>query len=156
MNPFLNEVVSSLNPTLKPSPHQVLVECPVDFVVENHAGALFQIITNLILNGHLHAFRPDEPGTIILRSVVVPAEGAAFLLSVRDNGMGMAPDIQDKIFEPFFTTSRMQGGTGLGLSIVAALVKTLGGTITVQSQPGQGSTFSVCLPLVAPDQTPEV
>ncbi len=152
MSPFLNEVVSSLAPTLKPYPHRVSVDCPVDFVVENHAGALFQIVTNLVLNAHLHAFPPDGAGNIVVQSEVAPDDREAFLLSVRDDGTGMDPGIQEKIFEPFFTTSRTRGGTGLGLSIVASLVNTLGGTIEVHSRLGQGSVFDLRLPLVAPDQ----
>ena len=65
-----------------------------------------------------------------------------------DDGKGMSPEVQAKVFEPFFTTARARGGTGLGLHIVFNLVsQTLSGTIRCESQPGQGTTFTMTIPL---------
>jgi len=72
--------------------------------------------------------------------------GAYLLLTISDTGEGMAPDIIQNIFQPFFTTKELRGGTGLGLSTSLDIVKTHGGFITVKSQLGQGSQFSVYLP----------
>lgn len=78
-------------------------------------------------------------------------EGKA-LLTVSDNGIGMDAATQEKIFEPFFTTKETRQGTGLGLSIVYSLVNEMKGEISVNSKPGEGSTFTVSIPLIATGQ----
>ncbi len=67
-------------------------------------------------------------------------------LSVTDSGLGIAPDVLPHIFEPFFSTKPADQGTGLGLASTYGIVRQLGGTITVASEPGRGATFRVCLP----------
>jgi signal transduction histidine kinase len=68
------------------------------------------------------------------------------LIEVSDNGSGISPQHMDRLFEPFFTTKPIGEGTGLGLSISYSLVQQLGGNISVRSQSGAGTVFSIRLP----------
>lgn len=131
---------------------QVLIHQANTGMVHADQGQLEQVILNLAANAR-DAMPNGGILTIKLEDYVssgsrpqVPA-GDYVLLSVVDTGIGMDPDTQSRIFEPFFTTKR--SGSGLGLSTVYGIVKQSGGHITVESQLGIGSTFSIYLPLVA-------
>lgn len=76
------------------------------------------------------------------------AAGPHAVISVTDTGEGMPPEVMERIFDPFFSTREVGRGTGLGLSIVQGVATTHGGALSVQSQPGAGSTFSLFLPLM--------
>jgi signal transduction histidine kinase len=106
---------------------------------------LEQVITNLIENAI--AFGPGKPIRIRLQATSEKAR-----LTVRDEGIGIAPNDQSRIFERFerAVSSRSHGGFGFGLYICRTIVEALGGTIFVQSEPGRGSTFTVELPLSGP------
>ncbi len=75
-------------------------------------------------------------------------------LSVEDTGNGIPPDIIDKIFEPYFTTKATGEGTGMGLALVHGIVKSHGGEIYAESEPGKGAVFHVLLPIVEEEVTP--
>lgn len=87
--------------------------------------------------------------------------GSYVRLTVRDTGDGMPPEVVERIFEPFFTTKGVGEGTGMGLAIVHGIVTSYGGAVTVESIPGEGSTFIVDLPRMAetvetvPSESPE-
>jgi signal transduction histidine kinase/ActR/RegA family two-component response regulator len=85
-----------------------------------------------------------EPGPSVLLEDTTPREYLRLL--VRDTGIGMSPAVMRRMFEPFFTTREAGAGSGMGLAVVYGIVKDLGGTITVESEPGVGSIFSVLLP----------
>ena len=117
-----------------------------------------QVLTNLCTNA-AHAMR-EKGGTldIALSDFSVSpsngdphgiAPGLYMRLTVRDTGVGIPREIVDKIFDPFFTTKKVGEGTGLGLSVVMGIVKQSQGYITVESEPGKGSTFTVYFPKVA-------
>lgn len=115
-----------------------------------------QVLLNLVTNAY-HAMQ-NQGGIleVSLEMINVDAqlarrhlnlnEGLYVRLSVSDTGCGMDQEIKERIFEPFFTTKSVGKGSGLGLSVVHGIVINLGGEITVYTEPGKGSTFSVYLP----------
>jgi len=72
--------------------------------------------------------------------------GSYVVLEIEDTGSGMPPDVVARAFEPFFTTKGGTGGTGLGLSMVYGFAKQSGGTVTIDSKPGRGTTVRMFLP----------
>ncbi len=150
----IDEIVLTLTPSLKNRPVTIEKHIETDFTLDSFPGEIGQIITNLIDNALIHAFDADQHGTITVHLDAAPGRNDAILLEVRDNGRGMTDDVLDHVFDPFFTTRMGNGGTGLGLSITANAVNSLlGGTISATSTPGEGTTFRVIVPLVAPEHT---
>jgi two-component system, OmpR family, sensor kinase len=121
----------------------VTVDVPDEVFARGDADRLLQVLRNLLDN----AVRYTPAGTPV--SVAVRAlPGAQVELTVTDQGPGMGPDTASKIFERFYrgNETRGPGGSGLGLSIVRSIVEAHGGTVTVQTAPGEGSRFTVTLP----------
>jgi len=109
-----------------------------------YPGSLSQVILNLLSNAQRYAY--TEGGQVELG---LAAEGADFVLTVRDFGAGIPPENLPKVFDAFFTTGRSKGGTGLGLTIVQNLVTSLmKGAISIVSEVGQGTTVVVRVPQV--------
>ncbi|TFW31491.1 response regulator [Massilia horti] len=146
----VQRVLDSLSQTFEPMARQkdlafeVTVAPGVPDLLRTDRQRLEQVLKNLLSN----AFKFTEQGSVTLAVGVTPEGWIQF--AVRDSGIGIAPDQQDRIFDAFHqadgTTSRRFGGTGLGLSISRDLATLLGGTLTVHSIPGQGSTFTLSLP----------
>ncbi len=126
---------------------------------------LNQILLNLASNA-AHAMR--ETGGVMevgLRDVRLGEQargqyqdltpGDYLVLTVRDTGHGIEPDILDRIFDPYFTTKEHGQGTGMGLSVVHGIAKSHKGASRVESRPGEGATFEVYLPLVEGDSEPD-
>jgi len=144
----VNEILHTLQPSLKRFAHRIALDIPVDIAMDSQPGALGQVVINLVNNAYLHAFEQISDGVLTIRVRVV---GTWVHMVFEDNGVGIAPDNLHKLFEPFFSTKIGKGGTGLGLAIVHNLVtKTLGGVIRVSSTPGQGTRFEIELPQTLP------
>ena len=121
--------------------------------VKADVGQMEQVVMNLVLNARdampmggriFIATSREEKGS--------PTERLPFMrLTVQDEGIGISREIQEHIFEPFYTTKDKKSGTGLGLSITYGIVSQCGGWMEVESEPDQGSTFSVCIPVTTED-----
>lgn len=114
---------------------------PIPPVMANR-GELNQVIMNLLVNAGQSM---DEFGEVLVTTKV---QGDQVVLSITDNGKGIEAENISKLFDPFFTTKPVGEGTGLGLSISYGIIKDHDGTIVVDSKPGQGTTFSVSLPIL--------
>jgi len=119
-------------------------------------GQLEQVVMNLVLNA---SDAMPKGGVLTLRTEDLDVSsgdthdrglpiGAYVVLTVSDTGLGMSAEVQAHVFEPFFTTKEVGKGTGLGLSTVHGIVHQSGGNLTLESTPGRGTTFRVCLPRV--------
>ncbi len=115
--------------------------------ISSDRGQLQQVFLNLLTN----AFAAVEDGGVVsLTSAPGPEEG--LLVTVKDNGCGMSEEVSKRIFDPFFSTKK-ENGTGLGLSISYGIIHKLGGSITLATQPGEGTQFTVTLPQNPPTDT---
>jgi CheY-like chemotaxis protein/signal transduction histidine kinase len=149
----INDLVSRLAQTFEPMAEQkqiffrVIKSPDLPATIDTDAQRLSQVLRNLLSN----ALKFTERGEVALEVI---ARGPHVEFAVRDTGIGIAEEHQQVIFEPFRqadgTTNRRFGGTGLGLSISRELARLLGGKITLESKPGQGSIFRLLMPIAAP------
>jgi two-component system cell cycle sensor histidine kinase/response regulator CckA len=129
------------------------------WTVEVDRGQIEQVLLNLLIN----AWQAMPNGGDLLvetRNIMLDQEytqrfsapaGKYVQISIKDSGIGMDKTIQEKIFDPFFTTKEKDLGTGLGLASTYGIVKNHGGIIEVESEPGQGATFTIFLPFSGKD-----
>jgi two-component system NtrC family sensor kinase len=110
-------------------------------VIKTDINQMKQVIVNL-LNNAKDAI--EGSGKIIIETAFINDK---VLISVTDNGVGIPEDKINKIFLPFFTTKPVGKGTGLGLSVSFSIIKNLGGSISVESELGKGTTFTIELPV---------
>ena len=141
------KVVERFKPVAERKGLKVTVRAEPHLIVHTDPEALMQILSNLLDN----AVKYTEQGEIsVIAEQVETANGYWVAIHVRDTGIGIPPEHLSRIFERFYRVdkarSRQQGGFGLGLSIAKHLAESLGGKITVQSEVGKGSIFTVWLP----------
>jgi PAS domain S-box-containing protein len=146
LDALVREIVEQLEGQPRASGVTLRAEVPAfPVAMETDARLLRQILINLAGN----AIRFTQQGQVVVSLVVDPATQRPRRIDVVDTGIGIPLDRQRAIFEPFeqadSTTTRAYGGTGLGLSIARSLCDALGYTLTLESTPGTGSTFSVVL-----------
>ena len=149
------ELLTSVGPLLRKSGHAVSVDCPPDLELDSYPGSLGQVLTNLIMNAVVHAYPAGAAGRLTIQATQPSPHSVRIVFA--DDGMGIAPEHLGKIFDPFFTTGRDRGSTGLGLHIVYNLVTgRLQGTISVDSRLGEGTRFTIDLPMVAETTSDQV
>jgi PAS domain S-box-containing protein len=165
LGPLVQEALKMLRSSL-PATIQVITHIPHhESPVLADPTQVQQVLMNLCTNA-AQAMHPEggrlkvelfkeelKAGDIAASWDIEP--GKYMVLEVSDTGGGMKPEMLDKIFEPYYTTKEPGEGTGLGLAVVHGIVTTHGGVIDVSSQPGQGSTFRIYLPVSSETTTQE-
>ncbi|MCK5295434.1 MAG: response regulator [Alphaproteobacteria bacterium] len=130
-------------------------------LVRVDTGQFDQVIINLAVNardamsgGGTLTVRTEKStfDEMIESNTEIVPKGECVAIEVSDTGSGIPKDIADRIFEPFFTTKERGHGTGLGLSTVYGIIRQTGGFITVNSEAGEGTTFTICLPKYDADE----
>jgi len=129
---------------LKRTKHLISIHCDEALEMNTNAGALSQIISNLVLNSVKHGFDNIEKGAIDIR--IVEKKGI-IVFQYRDNGKGLNEKDMQRLFDPFFTTKRGEGGSGLGTHLIFNLVtSSLQGKLTAKSQVGKGLSYTINFP----------
>jgi len=157
IQPVIKEAVKLIRSTIPTS-------IEIKQYISNDCGAIkvdptqiHQVVMNLATNAY-HAME-DTGGElkVNLKEIELGEQdlpnpdmepGPYACLTVADSGTGINQDMREKIFDPFFTTKELGKGTGMGLSVIHGIVQSIGGSIHVNSEPGKGSEFHVCLPVV--------
>jgi two-component system NtrC family sensor kinase len=147
INEILNETVTFLESYARTNNIAIEKELGIDLpIIASDHAQLQQVFLNLITNA---IDEIGKDGLVCVSSLRINSDIA---VSVRDNGQGIPKEYQARVFEPFFTTKPGGRGTGLGLSITHNIVQNMGGTITLESEKGKGTTFTVRLPIVVPEK----
>ena len=147
---FMNDVTTLVRPSLRSDIELVTEISDQLWPVDADAGALELAILNFAFNAR-DAMKDGGTLKISAHNVVLDGEpdglkGEHVALQVSDTGSGMSPETLERVFEPFFTTKSFGEGTGLGLSQVFGFAKQIGGAVAVESEPGEGATFTLYLP----------
>ncbi len=151
LSEVVDEILLTLQPTLRRTPYKVRSEIAAGVAMDSYPGPLGQVLTNLLTNALVHGFEGCSKGLIEITGG--PGDEGEVCLTIADDGMGIPPELLDRVFDPFVTSKLGRGGTGLGLHIVWNTVTVvLGGSISVDSTPGQGTRFRIILPVIAPSQ----
>lgn len=143
---LLESTLVLLSYELKAREIAIHVDITQDFSLRGNATELSQVLLNILMNG---AQAIGKNGLISIN--VYPdqlGDRQAVAIAIHDSGPGVSREIQDRIFEPFFTTKAPGEGTGLGLSISYGIIQKHEGRILLSSEEGQGTTFTIVLPLI--------
>ena len=146
--PLVNDVIATIGPVAAKNGNEIIVHCPQD-IGEMHADQtrIRQALLNLVSNAN----KFTEHGSVTVDVARVMSKGSEEItIAVRDTGIGMSPEQIGRLFQEFVqadpSTTRKYGGTGLGLAISRRFCQMMGGDISVESQLGKGSTFTIRLP----------
>ena len=160
LTPFVKEIVKFLGRTIPENIELNLEIEPGVYLVEVDPAQFQQMLTNLVLNARdampaggtlrIRLSRSFVSGTVKCIDCNQTITGEWISVTITDTGSGIPPEVLPHIFEPFFTTKEVGAGTGLGLAQVLGIVQQHAGHMTVESQVGRGTTFSVYLPPLPP------
>ena len=150
--PLVDDVVKTIQPLAEKTGNQLLVNCPAGI------GAMFTDPTRVrqaLLNLASNANKFTDHGTVTFDVSRAARDGVDWVtIKVSDSGIGMTQEQVGRLFQDFVqadaSTTRKYGGTGLGLAITKRFCEMMGGDVTVESEQGKGSTFTICLPAQAP------
>jgi signal transduction histidine kinase/CheY-like chemotaxis protein len=155
---LIKEALKLLRATI---PSTIEIECNVTDECGPILGdptQIHQVVMNLCTNAYHAMQQTGGKLEVTLKEIDVSYEksvervgmkvGPYLELGVKDAGHGMEPEVLERIFEPYYTTKEQGKGTGLGLSVIHGIIKNHGGDISVSSQPGKGTTFTVYLPVI--------
>jgi PAS domain S-box-containing protein len=158
---IIKEAIKLLRASL-PSTIEIQQEIESEAYILGDAAQVHQIIMNLCVNaGHAMeasggvlsiSLKDEELDSDFTRQYVHLSPGRYVVLRVADTGHGIPGEIIDKVFDPYFTTKSLDKGTGLGLAVVSGIVNNYRGEITVESEVGDGTRFTLFLPAVAAEQ----
>ena len=154
--PLIAGVAKTIEPLAAKNANEVTIDCaPAIGTLYGDEMRLRQALLNLMSNAN----KFTERGTITVDARQVQEDGHDWIaIAVADTGIGMTPEQMGKLFQEFSqaeaSTGRKYGGTGLGLAISQRFCRMMGGDITVESKPGMGSTFTICLPRIAQSEQP--
>jgi len=161
VTPIVKETIKLLRASLPATIEIVHKITASSDTIMGDAGRIHQVMMNLCTNASYAIGR--EVGILEIRMTDVNADsshpdldpGHYLCLSVSDTGHGMETSVAEHIFEPYFTTKPVGEGTGLGLAVTHGIVTSFGGTISVKSEPGKGSTFDVFFPIAENEAEPK-
>ncbi|MBB3119118.1 ATP-binding protein [Pseudoduganella violacea] len=144
----VHDIAATLGRMTRMANVKVELKIPPGIALDSYPGHLEQVFNNLIVNSIVHGFDGRSEGTITIAACV---EGEHVRIDYRDDGVGIAPELQQKVFEAFYSTKFGKGGSGLGLFIVRRLLcNVLKGEVKLDSTPGAGVHFAIKLPLKVP------
>jgi PAS domain S-box-containing protein len=145
------DTTATYTPRLRRANCAATVDVPPELELDSYPGSLYQVFNNLINNALAHGFEGRDKGHI---SITARAGQDGYIdIVFRDDGVGMSEEVQRRVFDPFFTTKMGSGGTGLGMNIVYNIVTgIMGGRITIESSPGQGTAIRMTVPVCSPQR----
>lgn len=145
--PLVDDVISTIGPVATKNGNEIIVHCPQDIEMHADQTRIRQALLNLVSNAN----KFTERGSVTVDVARVMSKGSEEItMAVGDTGIGMSSEQMGRLFQEFVqadpSTTRKYGGTGLGLAISRRFCQMMGGEITVESQLGKGSTFTIHLP----------
>ena len=146
VNRAISDTLELISPQLRKARVRLELHLDASAIIRANRGKLQQVLLNLFLNAR-DAMPDGGALSVTTRMTADATSEARAQVLVSDTGTGIEPDLQRRIFDPFFTTKDSRSGTGLGLAVSYGIVQEHSGTISVQSAPGAGTTFTLEFPL---------